>query len=389
MKSKKDSQFGWPVRSFYLLIFAALFVAAFSTAEDEPRAKAAFAEEVYATGLDGPWGMAFLPDGRLLVTEKVGALRIVSTDGTVSEPVEGLPEVCACGQGGLLDVELHPDYDENGWIYLTYSDKKEDDQGEPIGFTALMRAKLNGMQLTNQETLWQAPAEAYTGRGQHFGSRIAFDKEGYVYFSIGDRGAQDQAQDLTRANGKVHRLMDDGTVPDDNPFANTPGLVSSIWSYGHRNPQGLEIHPKTGTLWDAEHGPKGGDELNYVRKGQNYGWPVITYGINYNGTPITDITEKEGMEQPAFFWLPSIATCGMEFYDGETFPEWKNSLFVTSLKFGRIHRLVIHNNDVIHEEILHETGGRPRDIITGPDGYLYIAIEDAPARIVRLMPEAS
>jgi glucose/arabinose dehydrogenase len=341
---------------------------------------------LFATGLDTPWGMAFLPDGRMIVTEKTGTLRLIDADGTVSEPVGGVPEVCACGQGGLLDVQVHPNYDENRWIYFTYSDRREDDQGEPIGFTALMRARLDGLQLVDQETLWQAPAEAYTGRGQHFGSRIVFDEDGYLYFTIGDRGAMEQAQDVSHPNGKVHRLHDDGRVPDDNPFVDTPGAVTSIWSYGHGNPQGLDRNPQNGTLWNAEHGPQGGDELNYVRKGLNFGWPVITYGINYDDTPITDTTEKEGMEQPAFFWLPSIATCGISFYHGDLIPEWKNSLFVASLKFGRIHRLVIQENSVIHEEIYHETGGRPRDIVTGPDGYLYIAIEDAPGRIIRLVP---
>lgn len=356
-------------------------------AVDDPDKPNGFKEEAYATGLDSPWGMAFLPDGRLLVTEKVGNLRMVGTDGTVSDPIGGVPEVCLCGQGGLLDVQLHPDYNENGWIYLAYAEKRLDADDKPIGWTAIMRARLDGMNLVNQESIYQAPVETFSGRPHHFGSRIVFDNDGYLYFSIGDRGMMNDAQVLSRSNGKVHRLHDDGRIPEDNPFFNMLHAESSIWSFGHRNPQGLAVHPEDGSIWNVEHGPKGGDELNRVEKGLNYGWPVITYGINYNDEIISDITEKEGMMQPAHYWVPSIATCGMEFYDGDAFPDWKNSIFVASLKFGQIHRVEVDGDSRTHEEVFYKTGGRPRDVAVGPDGYLYIAIEDAPGRIVRLVPD--
>ena len=346
-----------------------------------------FEIEEFATGFDSPWGMAFLPDGRMLVTEKTGNLRLVDVDGTVSEPLGGVPEVCVCGQGGLLDVQVHPNYDENGWIYLSYSDPIMDDDGNKLGFTAITRAKLDGMSLVNQETIYKTDEEFYTSRGQHYGSRIVFDNDGYMFFSIGDRGQRDKGpQFLNMPSGKIHRLYDDGRIPHDNPFVGVEGAEASVWSYGHRNPQGLDFHTETGTLWGAEHGPRGGDELNHVRKGLNYGWPVISYGINYNGTSFTDITAKDGMEQPAHHWTPSIATCGITFYTGDKFPEWKGDVFVTSLKFGKVHRVVLNGLSVESDEELVETGGRPRDVITGPDGYLYIAIEDAPGRIVRLIP---
>lgn len=346
-----------------------------------------FRMETFATGLDTPWGMAFLPDGRMLVTERPGTLRLVEKDGTVSEPIAGVPAVCACGQGGLLDVQLHPNYEENGWLYLAYSDRKAGSDRE--GFTAVMRGRLEGMNLVDQEDIYKAPQAVYSTGGNHFGSRIVFDEAGYLYFTIGDRGQRDQAQRLDMPNGKVHRLHDDGRIPEDNPFVGTPRAVASIWSYGHRNPQGMDRHPATGALWATEHGPRGGDELNHVHKGLNYGWPVITYGINYSGTKITDITEKEGMEQPILHWTPSIAVCGIAFYDGDVFPDWQNNLFVTSLKFNEVRRLVIEGTTVTSQEVLLEPSSRPRDLITGPDGYLYIALEAGPGRIVRLVPEES
>ena len=386
-------------RTYFLFTFSGLFIAgaalvtmmgfypSFNGTASPPNG---FEIEEYATGFDSPWGMVFLPDGRMIVTEKIGNLRIVEQDGSVSEPVQDVPEVCVCGQGGLLDVQIHPNYEENGWLYLAYSDRKVDENGDDIGYTAIMRGRLDGMSLVDQEILYQAPEELYTKRPHHYGSRIVFDNDGYMYFSIGDRGQRDKGpQFLNLPNGKIHRLHDDGHVPHDNPFVDVEGAVPSIWSYGHRNPQGIEFHSETGTLWAAEHGPQGGDELNHVRKGLNYGWPVISYGINYDGTKFTDLKEKEGMEQPAHYWVPSIATCGITFYDGDVFPEWKDNIFVASLRFGKVHRIVLNGTQVVSDEVLVETGGRPRDVVTGPDGYLYIAIEDAPGRIVRLVPENS
>ncbi len=351
-----------------------------------PPEPATFVTETYARGLDNPWGLAFLPDGRLLVTERSGNLRIVGTDGAVSEPVAGVPEVCACGQGGLLDVELHPDYASNGWIYLSFSDRMENAAGEATAYTSIMRARLSAGGLTDQEILYQAPDSVYTTRPFHFGSRIVFDDAGYLFFSIGDRGQQNEAQRLDLPNGKVHRIHDDGHIPADNPFIGHAGALPTIWSYGHRNPQGMDRHPVDGTLWAAEHGPQGGDELNHVRPGLNFGWPVISYGVNYDGSKFTDITEKEGMEQPATYWNPSIATCGIGFYAGTAFPEWENNLFVTSLKFGELRRLVIEGDEVVEHEMLWKTAGRLRDVVTGPDGFVYVAVEGPEESIVRLKP---
>ena len=383
-KSRRQS----PVAVFGGLVSAGVLVAVLAFFWPEPVYKAgahSFRVETYATGLEAPWGMAFLPDGRMLVTERPGNLRIVNTDGTVSEPIGGVPEVCACGQGGMMDVQLHPNYEENGWLYLAYSDRKDGSSRQ--GFTAVMRARLEGMRLVDQNDIYKAPQNLYAREGRHYGSRIVFDEAGYLYFTIGDRGQRKQAQDLAVPNGKVHRLHDDGRIPEDNPFVGTPGAVPSIWSYGHRNPQGMDRHPETGALWATEHGPRGGDELNHVREGLNYGWPVITYGRNYSGTKITDITEKEGMEQPALHWTPSIAVCGIAFYDGDVFPDWQNNLFVTSLKFSEVRRVILDGTTVVDQEVLFEPGSRPRDVITGPDGYLYIAVEAGPGRIVRLVPE--
>jgi aldose sugar dehydrogenase len=359
-----------------------------ATAQTAP-ADPMYTIQPFASGLDSPWGMAFLPDGQLLVTERIGTLRIVGTDGMVSAPVGGVPEVCACGQGGLLDVQLHPHYQQNGWIYISYSDKKINAAGEATGFTAIIRARLSGNALVDQQMVYTAPEGVYSTREHHFGSRITFDDDGYLFFSIGDRGVMEDAQRLDVPNGKIHRLHDDGRIPADNPFVGQAGAVASIWSYGHRNPQGLQWNASTGTLWDAEHGPQGGDELNLVRKGLNFGWPAITYGINYNNTIISEFTSKEGMEQPATHWTPSIATCGIEFYNGSAFPEWSGDLLVTSLKFGELHRVEIEGTTVVNRDVVLKTDGRLRDVETGPDGYIYIAIEGMPTSIVRLVPAGS
>lgn len=343
-----------------------------------------FTVETVAEGLGLPWGMTFLPDGRMLVTEKEGPIKVVSPDGTVSAPLTGTPEVCFCGQGGMLDVELHPNFENNRWVYLTYSDPVQ--QGDrQISNTMLVRAKLSAdaTALTDMETLFKADEATYTRRPHHFGSRIVFDDEGFVYFTIGDRGQQDQAQDLSLPNGKTHRLHDDGRIPADNPFVNQAGALPSIWTYGNRNAQGMAIHPD-GSIWTNEHGPRGGDELNLMRSGVNYGWPVITYGINYNGTPITDIVEKEGMEQPVHYWLPSIAVSGMAFYDGDAFSEWYGDALVVSLAYMELQRLDMHEGKVTHVEVVHNPGARIRDIEVGPDGNVYLALESD--KIVRLVP---
>ncbi|GAB5518616.1 MAG: PQQ-dependent sugar dehydrogenase [Rhodothermales bacterium] len=342
-----------------------------------------FTVETVAEGLGLPWGMAFLPDGRMLVTEKEGAIKVVSMDGTTTT-LEGTPEVCFCGQGGMLDVELHPNFATNRWVYLTYSHPIQDGD-QQISNTVLVRAKLSddATRLTDMETLFQAEEDTYTRRPHHYGSRIVFDAEGYVYFSIGDRGQQDHAQDLSRPNGKLHRLHDDGRIPADNPFVNQADALPSIWTYGNRNPQGVAVHPD-GSIWSNEHGPRGGDELNHMRSGVNYGWPTITYGINYNGTPITDIVEKEGMEQPVHYWLPSIAVSGLAFYDGDAFSKWQGDALVVSLAKMELQRLDMHEGQVMHVEVVMNAGDRIRAIEVGPDGNVYLAMESD--KIVRLVP---
>ena len=340
----------------------------------------AFHVESFVGGLGIPWGMAFLPDGRLLVSEREGRLRLVDSEGNLSSPLTNVPPVRAKGQGGLLDVALHPQYETNGWIYLSYTQER----GNGDSFTAIARARLNGIALKDVQLVYQGPNEDFSGHTQHYGSRIVFDPEHYLYFSVGDRGQRPEAQLVTTANGKIHRLYDDGRIPEDNPFAGRTDALESIWSYGHRNPQGLAFHPQTGDLWEAEHGPRGGDELNRIVKGQNFGWPAISYGINYNGTIITNKTHEDGMLQPHYYWLPSIGVCAIEFYEGESFPRWRDNLLVASLRFGRLHRLQLEEGRVLHDEILFESG-RLRDIETGPDGLIYLALEK-PGRIARLVP---
>lgn len=344
--------------------------------------KIKFRIDTIVSGLMIPWGMDWLPNGDLLITDKIGQLRRIKDGKLMADPVSGLPEIYVSGQGGLMDVKLHPDYARNGWIYLTYS-TPEGSSGRG-GNTALMRAKLKDNALVEKQVLFKASPN--TTRGQHFGSRIEFDRDGYLYFSVGDRGERDKAQRLDTHNGKIFRLNDDGSIPDDNPFAKKSGAEKAVFSYGHRNPQGLALHPETGELWATEHGPRGGDELNIVRKGRNYGWPEITYGINYNGTTISEFTAKEGMEQPVHYWTPSIAPCGTAFVTGSAYPAWKGNVLVGSLSFRYLERCEIKGEKVTHREKLLEGIGRVRNVKQGPDGYIYVAVE-LPGVIVRLLPE--
>tara|TARA_R110002049_G_scaffold252890_3_gene428229 strand:- start:3270 stop:4394 length:1125 start_codon:yes stop_codon:yes gene_type:complete len=328
-----------------------------------------YTTELIVPDLKIPWGMTFLPDGSMLITEKSGELIQFKDD--VKTNIEGVPDVYVRGQGGFLDIELHPDYQNNGWIYMTYASAEGEADG---GNTALTRAKLNGNTLVELEQLYKA--EPNTKKGQHWGSRIEFDDEGYLYFSIGDRGNRDEnPQDITRDCGKIYRLNDDGSIPADNPFVNTENAKTAIFSYGHRNPQGMAKNPFTGAIWVNEHGPQGGDEINIVEKGKNFGWPIISYGINYNGTSFTDITEKEGMEQPLFYWVPSIAPSGMAIVSSEKYPDWKGNVLVGSLKFKYLERLVLENNKVVKREKLFEDIGRVRNVVQAPDGYIYVAVE--------------
>ena len=336
--------------------------------------------ELVVDNLNIPWGLAFLPDGSMLISEKAGTLLRIK-DGQRTE-ITGLPEIGQIGQGGFLDLELHPDYASNGWLYFTYTSPEGEGSG---GNTALMRAKIRGTELVEKELLYKAGPN--TTKGQHFGSRIEFDREGYLFFTVGDRGARDvNPQDITRDGGKVYRLNDDGSVPADNPFVNEAGAKTAIYSYGHRNPQGLTLHPETGVLWNHEHGPRGGDELNIIQKGKNYGWPVITYGINYSGTTITEETERPGMEQPQHYWVPSIAPSGMVFISSDKYPGMKGDLLVGSLSFQYLERLVMDGDQVSERIKLMEDMGRVRNVRQGPDGYIYVAVESK--GIYRLLPKS-
>lgn len=351
-----------------------------SPVEAEAPINVDFDVETVVPDLSIPWGFVFLPDGAILVTEKSGEL--IHYKDKKKTQIKGLPEVYVRGQGGLLDIELHPKYDENGWLYITHASKDGDGDG---GNTALLRAKLDGNKLIEVSRLYKASPNSK--RGQHFGSRIEFDNDGYLYFSVGDRGNRDEnPQDITRDCGKIYRLNDDGSIPKNNPFVDNENAKKAIFSYGHRNPQGMAKNPNTGEIWVNEHGPKGGDEINIVQKGKNFGWPVISYGLNYSGTKFTEITSKEGMEQPLFYWVPSIAPSGMAFVTSSKYPDWKNNILVGSLKFEYLERLVLKNNKVIKREKLLEGMGRVRDVKQGPDGYIYVAIENR--GIVKIVPNS-
>lgn len=346
--------------------------------------------EIFAEGLEVPWSLAFLDENTALVTERPGRLRIIENGKLDPDPVQGTPEVVAEGQGGLLAVAFDPDYREEGnqWIYLAYSHGLDPEpNGRRSGaMTRLVRGRINGSSWTDEEVIFEAPHETYRTTRHHYGTRIVFDKDKLLYFAIGERGHARDAQDLTKPNGKIHRIHRDGTIPKDNPFRLKKDIMDSIYAYGVRNPQGLAFHPVTDQLWEAEHGPKGGDEINLIQPGKNYGWPVITYGINYNDTPITDIVRKEGMEQPVWYWRPSTALCAIDFYDGNLFPRWKNKLLAGALKYEDVRLLDVEKDRVMHEEIILKGAGRVRDVVCGPDGAIYVVLND-PGTILRLTPK--
>ena len=344
-------------------------------------------EDVVTEGIKRPWSMAFLPEGGFLVADKEGQLLHFAEGSEMGTELTNLPKVESMGQGGLMDLELHPDYVKNGWVYISYT--KAEKEGSKNSMTCLIRAKINKrkMALTDIETIFEITEPDHFSRGgRHFGTRTVFDSDGYLYLAFGDRGQQDKSQDLSLPHGHIFRMYDDGRVPNDNPFFGQKDVYEATWTYGHRNPQGMVIHPATGELWAIEHGPKGGDELNLIEKGKNYGWPVITFGINYNGTPITDETHRPGMEQPVKYWVPSPAPCGMAVYSGDKFPKWKNQFFIANLRHKKVIRLELDkNNRVVDEEILLEGVGRLRDIETGPDGNLWVLAETT-GRIFKLVP---
>lgn len=352
-----------------------------------------FRLEKIAEGQGILWGMDALPDGRFILTEKSGKLWILNGN-TWEGPIQGIPEVVDRGQGGLLEVAVHPDYESNGWIYLGFSEKIAGGglfSGGGGSMTTLVRGKIRGNQWVEEETLFRVTPEYAIQSAHHFGTRIVF-QEGYLFFSIGDRGRQNMAQDLSNPTGKIHRIHEDGRIPEDNPFVDQKGAYPTIWCYGNRNPQGLALHPETGELWETEHGPRGGDEVNLIERGVNYGWPEITHGMNYSGTPITEKTAMPGMAQPVLHWTPSIAVCGIDFYTGDQFPHWKNNLFVGGLASEELHRLVIQEGNIVMDEILFKNQGRVRDVFNGPDGHLYVLLESGSPRVgsvYRLIPAES
>ncbi len=345
----------------------------------------AIKSEIWVDNLQIPWAIVFLDDNRALITERPGALRMVLNGQLLEKPVSGTPEVLHEGQGGLMDVNIDPGFSENGWIYLSYSHALEAQQGESRSpaMTRIVRGRIEDMQWTDEQLLYEAPKESYLTTRHHYGNRIVFDKKGYLYFSIGDRGRQDMAQDPSRPNGKIHRIYPDGTIPEDNPFIEN-GLPT-LYTLGNRNPQGVSVHPVTDQVWAAEHGPLGGDELNLIQKGVNYGWPVISHGRNYNGTMITEFTRKEGYAQPNLYWKPSTAVCGIEFYRGEAFPKWNHKLLVGALKYEDVRLLDIVDDRVMHQEVILKNYGRVRDVGMDPAGNVYVVV-NLPDRVIRLSP---
>lgn len=338
------------------------------------------AVSVVAEDLEHPWGLAFLPDGRMLVTERAGQLRIVGKGGEVSKPLAGVPEVYANGQGGLLDVALDPAFAENRLVYLSYAEP-----GGAGGGTAVARGRLGEAGLEQVEVIFrQAPK---LDSGHHFGSRLVFLPDGTLIVTLGDRNRREHIADMNSHVGKLVRINPDGSVPADNPFAGKDGYAPEIYSLGHRNVQGAALNPATGALWTVEHGARGGDEVNIPQAGKNYGWPVISYGHEYSGGKIGEGTEKPGLEQPVYYWDPSIAPSGLAFYDGALVPAWRGNLFAGSLKFGMLVRLTLEGDRITAEErLLEDLGARIRDVVEGPDGALYLLTDESDGQILRLAP---
>ena len=364
-----------------LVLLAGALATQLAVAQSIQSEEHAFRVVELVRGLEQPWSLAFLPDGRMLVTEKAGRLRLVTDNKLDPQPVAGLPEVTVHGQGGLMDVVLHPKFAENGMVYVSYAARGADGVG-----TEVARGRLAGHRLENIETLFRQSPKG--GGGQHFGSRLVFDRQGYLYITLGERGEKERAQRPDDHAGSVIRLHDDGRVPADNPFVGKAGWKPEKFTLGHRNQQGAALHPQSGMLWTHEHGPQGGDEVNVIRAGANYGWPVITYGVNYGlGTRIGEGTAKPGMEQPIHKWVPSIAPSGMAFYTGERFPKWRGDLFVGALRAELLVRLKLEGEKVVHEErLLKGKLGRIRDVRAGPDGLIYLLTDESRALLARLEP---
>ncbi|MCL4116951.1 UNVERIFIED_CONTAM: hypothetical protein GTU68_037366 [Idotea baltica] len=329
-----------------------------------------------------PWGMVFLPSGDMLITEQSGEMYRIDKELN-KIPISGVPPVKYRGQGGLLDLELHPDFENNKWLYISYSDFKEEG-GKTLAGTALSRYKFENDKLTKGEKLFEA--HPYSTAGSHFGGRIEFDKDGYLFLSVGDRRKENEnPQFLDNYCGKMHRIHDDGKIPSDNPYVGQQDAIQSIYSIGHRNPQGVALNRATNEIWTHEHGPRGGDEVNIIAPGLNYGWPIISYGIEYDGTTFTNIVEKEGMEQPLLYWVPSIAPSGATFVTTDKYPGWEGDFLVGSLRFKYLNRCIVEGNKIVREEPMLKGIGRLRNVRVGPDGYIYVAVEE-PGYIFRLMP---
>jgi glucose/arabinose dehydrogenase len=375
-----------PTMAARCLFPALLAVAGAAACQDAPQVAPSGETKVVVTtvakGLEHPWSIAFLPDGNMLVTERPGRLRLVTLDGGVSEPVKGVPAVYAEGQGGLLDVVLDPHYAVNSTIYLSYAEPGENGTNG----TAVARARLAGPALEGLKVIFRQQPKFDSKH--HFGSRIVFDRDGNLFITTGERNSErDKAQDLATDLGKVVHITPDGGVPEGNPFVARKDALPEVWSYGHRNSQGAALDPRTGRLWEIEHGPKGGDEINLPEPGKNYGWPVVTYGREYSGGAVGEgISEKAGMEQPVHYWVPSIAPSGMAFHDGVGYPQWKDQLFVGALAAQQLVRLeVTPEGKVTHEERI-AIGKRVRDVREGPDGALYLATDEDAGEILRVTP---
>jgi glucose/arabinose dehydrogenase len=364
---------------------ALLACAGVACARDDARVvatqKARVQLTVVTSGLEHPWGIAFLPDGRALVTERPGRLRVVDRAGKASEPLTGVPAVDAVGQGGLLDVALDPDFARNQRIYLSYAEPR----GEGTNGTSVVRAKLGESGLGEVTVIFrQQPAMASR---HHFGSRLVFGRDGNLFVTLGDRNSgRDKVQLLDNHIGKVVRIDRDGKAPADNPYLRQAGALPEIWSVGHRNVQGAALDPATGDLWTDEHGPKGGDELNRTLGGRNYGWPIVTYGVEYSGKPISDRTEAPGLQSPVHYWVPSIATSGLAFYTGTAIPQWQGNVFVGGLKVGELARLELRDGKVVNEERLFvdALGKRIRTVVNGPDGALYLLTDEEDGQLIRV-----
>lgn len=370
-----------------LLLFTLLVTAAVASLfsltnrkTDRPavRQHPVFTVDTLYTKLLNPWGMAWLPDGRMLVTERSGDILIFKNDKYTGQKVSGMPAVYQRGQGGLMDIQLHPAYKDNGWIYIAYAKP-----GNGGGSTAIMRAKLKGNTLVEKQDIYQT--RPLSASGVHFGCRMIFDKKGFLYFSSGERGTKPNAQDLTNDMGKIHRLHDDGRIPKDNPFVGKSGARGSIWSYGHRNPQGMVYDADNDRIWAHEHGPKGGDELNLIEKGKNYGWPLTTHGIDYNGDIISKFKEKEGIQKPVHFWVPSIAPCGMAFVTSNRYPGWKGDLLIGALALTHVSHIKLNGKEFKSEEKLLKNVGRVRAVAQSPEGYVYVLTEGR-GMMLKLIP---